>query len=143
MLGKLDEAESLFREAADAYRAVLGPDHYWVSIALSNVALICEARREFEAVEEIVAECLRIRRQPAQPSAWALAEIETIQGACLTAGGDYDGAEHLLLASLPELRKKHGENGRSTKETRRRLAELYEAWGKPDEANKWSSTSSE
>ncbi len=137
LLGRLDESEELFREAAEVYRVALGPDHYWVSISLNSVALIQESRGDCEGVEETVAQCLRIRRQLDDPPAWCIAELETIRAACLTRYGEYGQAERLLLDCLEPLREHHGEDGRSVKATRRRLAELYDAWGKPDEAARW------
>jgi hypothetical protein len=137
LLGRLDESEELFREAAQVYRIALGPDHYWVSISLNSVALIQESRGDCEGVEETVAQCLRIRRQLDDPPAWCIAELETIRAACLTRYGEYGQAERLLLDCLEPLREHHGEDGRSVKATRRRLAELYDAWGKPDQAARW------
>ena len=137
VLGRLEESEKLFREVTDVYRAALGPDHYWVSISLNSLALIREARGDWERVEEILAECLRIRRRLADPPAWSIAEIETIRGAWLTAHGEFAQAERLLLDSLEPLRAHHGNDGRSVKATRRRLTELYDVWGKPDQAAEW------
>jgi serine/threonine protein kinase/Tfp pilus assembly protein PilF len=137
LLGRLDESEELFREAAEVYRVALGPDHYWVSISLNSVALIQESRGDCEGVEETVTQCLRIRRQLDDPPAWCIAELETVRGACLTAYGEFAEAERLLLDCLEPLREHHGDDGRSVKATRRRLAELYDAWGKPEEAVRW------
>ncbi len=63
---------------------------------------------------------------------------KNVQGAALTGLGRYAEAEKLLLASLPALAGSPiadlPERGRE------RLAELYTAWGKPEEAAKYART---
>ena len=142
-LGRMEEAETLFRQAATAYRKVLGADHYWVSISLNSVARIREAAGDYDETEKIIAECLRIRRVNPNPSAWAIAELETIRGACLTARKQYTEAERALLVSLEDLQKHYPDNKRVIKDTRRRLAKLYTSWGRPENAAQWRSTLSD
>jgi hypothetical protein len=51
--------------------------------------------------------------------------------------GDYDKAEPLLLEALKGRRLKLGDTHPHTSESWNDLIELYEAWNKPEEADKW------
>ena len=51
--------------------------------------------------------------------------------------GDYDNAEPLLLEALKGRRLKLGDQHQHTLESLNNLIDLYEAWNKPEKAEKW------
>jgi thioredoxin-like negative regulator of GroEL len=55
-------------------------------------------------------------------------------GACLTKLRRYKEAEEQLLTAYTGLKTARGEQHDLTRKTVTRLIELYEAWGKPDQA---------
>ena len=55
-------------------------------------------------------------------------------GACLTQLKRYPEAEEQLLAAYAGLKTVRGEQHALTRKAVSRLIELYEAWGKPDQA---------
>jgi hypothetical protein len=61
---------------------------------------------------------------------------ESLLGRCLVSLKRYDEAEPLLLEAVNLLDRSLGAEENRTRGARRRLAELYDAWGKPEEAAK-------
>jgi serine/threonine-protein kinase len=59
---------------------------------------------------------------------------ESALGECLTAQQRYAEAEPLLTDGYTGLIWKLGEKDLRTVEARQRLAKLYDAWGKPNQA---------
>jgi hypothetical protein len=57
-----------------------------------------------------------------------------VLGGCLIALHRYDEAEPLLLESHAVLRARKGERSREARDALEWIAQLYEAWGKPDKA---------
>jgi serine/threonine-protein kinase len=67
-----------------------------------------------------------------------LAEARSLLGGALTAEGRYAEAEDALLESCDALRPAQTpRDERVLRRARKRLAELYEAWGKPDAAARY------
>ena len=60
-----------------------------------------------------------------------IASSESVLGACLTAEGRYREAEALLLRAHAGLEASCGHDHARTVEARKRLTDLYEAWGRP------------
>jgi len=58
-------------------------------------------------------------------------------GECLTTQKRYAEAEPLLQRSYTAIKNVQGEHGPLTLEAMRRLAALYRAWGKPEEAARY------
>jgi hypothetical protein len=96
------------------------------------------ARRQFAEARDLAVEAQRILAPNLPKDSWPVAFAMNTQGAALAQLGDYAAAERLLLESrgplggapIPGLADK----GRA------RLADLYTAWGKPDEAYKYRPT---
>jgi hypothetical protein len=61
----------------------------------------------------------------------------SLTGACQAAHGEREAAEESLLRSLEELRVQGGVKAVHKKQTLARLVELYEAWDRPEEVNKY------
>jgi eukaryotic-like serine/threonine-protein kinase len=64
--------------------------------------------------------------------------LETALGECLFAQGRYAEAEPLLLTGYDDLKTRLGEKVPMTLAAARRLRELYIAWNKPTEANRFA-----
>jgi serine/threonine-protein kinase len=87
--------------------------------------------------EPLLRESLELRRSALPPGHWLIASSESVLGACLTAEGRYPEAEVLLLRAHAGLVSSRGRDHDRTVEARRRLAFLYQAWGRPDRAASW------
>ncbi|UCC32085.1 MAG: hypothetical protein JSU86_07350, partial [Phycisphaerales bacterium] len=49
----------------------------------------------------------------------------------------YEDAELLLLESYPTLSRNLGESQELTQQAIQRVLDLYDAWGKPEQASRW------
>jgi serine/threonine-protein kinase len=93
-----------------------------------------------EQAELLLRRCVELRGQLLPKRHWQIAEAQSLLGACLATQQKYEQAEELLLQSLDILQQSRGAADPHTKTTRRRLADLYEAWARPQEAAKYRST---
>lgn len=130
------EAEELLTEALAIRRKALGDEHPRVGATLATQANLFVAERRYGDALTVSTEALRILRLSLPDDHWQVAMAKNVQGAALTGLGRYAEAEKLLLQSLPSLAGApiHDLPQRG----RARLAELYAAWGKPEESAKYS-----
>jgi hypothetical protein len=91
-----------------------------------------EAHEQASAARAIFTELL-------PPGHWRTAWVGSIEGASLTALNQFESAEQLLLESYGILVDSPGEGGLAVyiHETRAFLLELYQKWGKPEQAEKY------
>jgi tetratricopeptide (TPR) repeat protein len=133
--GEYKEAERLLVEALAIRRKALGDEHPRVGGTLATQANLRLAQgRHREALAEAT-EALRILLLNLPGDHWQVAMTENIRGAALAGLGRYGEAEKLLLASLPNLEGSPIPD--LPQRGRERLAALYEAWGKPEEAARY------
>ncbi|MEW6744383.1 MAG: serine/threonine-protein kinase [Planctomycetota bacterium] len=91
-----------------------------------------------EGAEAYLRGCVEIRRKVLPEGDRLIAYAESVLGNCLTALGRHDEAEELLLGSFPVIEKLYGPSHPTrTQEAMRRIVALYEAWGKPAQAQAW------
>ena len=67
----------------------------------------------------------------------SIPQYRSAYGACLTMLERYEEAEEHLLAGYQGLKEALGEEHKQTREALQQLAELYDAWGKPEQAAEW------
>jgi hypothetical protein len=72
------------------------------------------------------------------PFEFTFGNVETALGECLFAQGRYAEAEPLLLTGYDDLKTRLGERSQMSLAAARRLRELYTAWNKPTEANRFA-----
>lgn len=108
------------------------------ALAVRGEALLLE-KKPAEA-ELPLRECLTIR-QRILPDDWSTFDAESALGGALAAQRKYEAAEPLLVSGYQGLKLRESaipaEDRPRVDKARARLAELYESWGKPDEAMKW------
>jgi serine/threonine-protein kinase len=132
--GDLEGALELHERALALRRRALRPAHPDLSRSLVAAARLHLQRGAPDEARPLLEECLAIRRGAGRPIRWQIAEVEGLLGACLVVQQRYPEAEPLLLAAL--------ENGLAgtRPEARDRLVQLYEDWGRPDDAAHWRET---
>jgi len=133
-LGDYAEAERLYRKALGSHRARLGEEHAEVGLTMQNLASTLTLQGRPEESLELVLEALEIL-EAALPDghSWRLA-ARSVLGESLTALGRYAEAEETLLATYALVRTGLGDEALMTVKVRERLIQLYEAWGRPEEA---------
>lgn len=107
-------------------------------IVLSRLKL---SRGDAAAAELLVRECLTIRQNALPPGHWITAMAQSVLGECLMAVGRYAGAEPLLLESYPNIKKGLGPEDERALTALSRIVQLYEAWGKPEQADEYRAMS--
>jgi tetratricopeptide (TPR) repeat protein len=145
--GRDDEAERALQAALEIARPALGTDHQLIAIYSLNLASVQLARGEAASAEPLIRNALRIRR--AAPQAvpnrrrilpeddWSIGAAESLLGASLTALRRYDEAEVALLEARHDLGAAASAPPGDVRATETRLVDLYTAWGKPAEANRY------
>ncbi len=107
-----------------------------VADSLERLAAQLLATSDFEAAALLLRECLSVRRasggEPAQ-QAWS----EILLGRALTATGEFDEAERLLLRGYAALPSAAPDDRRS--QAREYIVALYERWGRLELASAWRS----
>jgi serine/threonine-protein kinase len=134
--GELEEAESYYRRAlAIRARRYKGEDNVHVARTKTGLAALFLARGDAEAAEKLVSEALEVLAgADGSRIGFARADARSVWGGCLVALGRYDEAEPILLDSYQTIRDIHGDGSSFTRVARKRVVDLYEAWGKPAEA---------
>ncbi len=95
---------------------------------------------ESDEAESLARQCAEVRRRGLPEGHWQIAEAQSLLGACIQAEREFEQAEELLLQSLDVLRASRKPSDEHTRSAIRHLGELYEAWGRPEEAAKYRAT---
>ena len=136
-LNRQGEAVPLYREVLDRYRLALQPNHPSVLVTAHNLArTLTEAGEATEAIA-IYGDILDLARKRLGPEHYLVATFEGGLGMSLLRLGRYSEAEKALLASHQCLDDVFGADHRRTQTARQRLVELYEAWGRPEAADRY------
>jgi serine/threonine-protein kinase len=132
---RFDEAIVYFKRSLEMQDAVgLPPDHVNRTFPSAGLASVYYRQGRYEEAEPIFREMLEIRAAGFGESHRLTSEIKSDLAAVLTALGNYDAAETLLLDVYPRFMDDRGVDDPRTQRAARRLAELYEAIGEPQRA---------
>ena len=134
-IGDYDEAEALLDECLVIREKTLGARHPDVASALTLKAGVQLATQRFEEAYETSHTARNILETSFGPDHWRVAAAANAEGAALTGLGKFAEAE-LLLVSSNHILSDAPMPGVS-KQSRERLAALYTAWGKREEARKY------
>jgi tetratricopeptide (TPR) repeat protein len=105
------------------------------SLIAQSEALVREGR--FDEAAALLRGCLALREKALPQGDWLLADTRSRLGAAMAGEGKHAQAEPLLLdahAALSDDRLCPADNRRQAIQ---RIIQLYEAWGKPDQAAAW------
>jgi hypothetical protein len=138
--GKDDRAEPLLDEVRAALaRRPGGAEDPQTAATLVPLGRIRLRRGEAKQAEPLLREALRIYDKQA-PEAWYRFDAQSRLGECLAAQAKYAEAEPLVLGGYEGLRRHVKEAPPSSNylpEAGARIVQLYEAWGKPEDAAAW------
>ena len=131
--GQLDEAERLHREALAIRRQWFGPDHPDTLRSSGALASVLRDKGDCRAALPLFEETINRGAALLGPDHLDVVGDKNAMAPCLTKLGRYREAEEQLLAAYTRLQAGLPQHWQ-TKLCIRRLAELYEAWGKSDQA---------
>ncbi|MGI8744928.1 MAG: tetratricopeptide repeat protein [Bryobacteraceae bacterium] len=138
--GKFADAGNLYARLMAGRRRVLGPRHPATLIAQLGLGRALLEQRKYEDAEIILRECLSGYQKTA-PDAWQRFDAESALGASLAGERKFQEAEALMVESYPGLLEPRPgiptEDRSALVQARSRLVDLYENWGKPEQATRW------
>ena len=135
--GKLAEAEAYYREALEGNRRVRGDDHQYTLISKSNLALLLVDLGNAVEAEQLAGETVVAARETLDAEHWRRGSFLGNHGRVLAALERFDDAESALLEAHGILQTALGDEHGQTKRVVGYLADLYDAWGKPEQAAEW------
>jgi predicted Ser/Thr protein kinase len=134
-----EKGEPLLRELVDFWHEKAGPEsrQYGTELGLLGRNLLAQGNPA--SAEPILRESLRIR-EPIEPDNWGVYYVKSLLGQCLADQKNFTEAETVLLAGYEGMKRRIPPQFKSMlTEARQRLVELYDAWGQPDDADRWRS----
>jgi tetratricopeptide (TPR) repeat protein len=131
------EAESLANDNLDGRREVLQVGNEDIGRSLMVLGEILAEQKKFDQARPRLEEAATLFHQNYGNRKDRIAEAEDWLGVCLVADGRFKKAEVLLLRSYELLQADPGVPKRYKEAARRHIVQLYQAWGKPDEAAAW------
>jgi tetratricopeptide (TPR) repeat protein len=144
--GRLADAEPLFVKVLAGRRRALREGHPNTLASMNNLAVLYQSQDRFAEALPLLRESLTAREK-VEPDAWTTFSTKAMLGATFLGQKQYAEAEPLLLAGYAGLKQRVATipamYQRLLPETATRLVELYTAWGKPDEAEKWRAVRAE
>ena len=135
--GRLEEAEPIYRRVIKLRREQGEGRAQETLHAMSNLGLLLLRQRKANEALPIFREALDGLRAALPPDHWMLGVALLNVGRCRTALGDYATAERNLSEAHALLARTLGASHERTLQVGAALAELYEAWGKPEQARVW------
>jgi len=133
-LQQYGEAEARINTTLEIYRAASSPQYVNYATALMVQGMIYSHTERTPEAEKLLREAVRIRAENVPESHFLRATANGALGEFLTAQKRFPEAEPFLLTSYESLRKSQAANSPRTRLIRQRLANLYDAWNKPEQA---------
>ncbi|HEY8835469.1 MAG TPA: tetratricopeptide repeat protein, partial [Chthoniobacterales bacterium] len=131
---KQPEAEARITETLKIYRAATNPKFINYATALMVQGMIFSQTGKIDEAEKLLREAVRIRTENMPETHFLRATANGALGEFLTAQSRFSDAEPFLVASYENLKKSQTENSPRLRRALQRLANLYEAWNKPEQA---------
>jgi hypothetical protein len=111
--------------------------HPAVGTAMSLLGRALARMDSLDAAERWLRESLAVRRANLPPGHFLVASSESILGDLLRMRKQYPRAEAMLVGAERALVATRGERAPIVADARKRLVDLYDAWGRPEDAARW------
>jgi serine/threonine protein kinase len=135
-----ERAEPLWRELAQFWRDKAGDDSPQHARELNSLGLNLIDQQKYQDAEPILRKCLTIRLNT-EAELWTTFNTKSALGGALAGQKKYSDAEPLLLSGYEGMKAREAKipaAGRARLvEAQERIVQLYEAWGKPEQAAEW------
>jgi tetratricopeptide (TPR) repeat protein len=135
---KRPERVPLLRHALDVQRRTLGENHMDTLLTAGNLAKVAYDDGDYERAETEYRD-LAERWEDLYPGVWNAGVTRCWHGRSLLKLKRFDEAEHALLNAHRRLTKILGPEHERSRQVAGALAELYEQWGRSDDALRWRS----
>jgi WD40 repeat protein/tetratricopeptide (TPR) repeat protein len=135
-----DQAEPWLRNWLGTVKATSGPASLVYAGGLASLGLSLLDRKKWVDAEPVLRECLALREKQ-EPDAWSTFNTRSMLGEALVGQKKRAEAEPLLVEGYEGMKQRAAKIPIQGKprlaEALERLVELYDAWGKPDQATRW------
>ncbi|MBN1361994.1 MAG: tetratricopeptide repeat protein [Sedimentisphaerales bacterium] len=135
--GEYADANDLFAEALESRRHALGDDHPETLDTLNDFGVLRREQREFGAAEALLRQALQGRQRKLGPDHPACFESMHELALVYVEQENHEAAAPLLLDAYRGREAKLGPDHPHTIASLRELVHLYDAWGRPDDTEKW------
>lgn len=140
-----EEAEPLCQQLVAARRKRLPEKHEAIGRALFMLATSQVENSNIPLATETLDECEDVQGNHYPPEHWLFSAIKSMRGIIAVRQGDYAVGEEMLLASYDALNAGFERIPIAFRAlqyglARKRIISLYEAWGRPDDAQEWRQT---
>ena len=123
-MGRLDDAEDLFRKSLDILRDAYGEEHHDVAAAMNSLALVLYSKGGYDEARPLYRRALQIHERLSGPGTAEVADTLNNLAGLLYAKGDYAGAEAMLNDVVELTRELRGPKHLSLLRTLNNLAGL-------------------
>jgi serine/threonine protein kinase/tetratricopeptide (TPR) repeat protein len=139
-LGRWADAESLYRDVLTRRRRTNKPDSLLLAGDLAVFGRFLLEQSRWSEAEPLLRDCLAIRAKTTSDD-WSRYDAMSLMGGALLGQGRYGEAEPLVAPGYRAMKAREAtipvpERFR-LREAAERVARLYEAWGKPEQAAAW------
>jgi tetratricopeptide (TPR) repeat protein len=135
---RYEEAEGLFTEGIRIGKSELpGTGHPLTLRLINGLAVLRTKQKQYDEAEDLFGEALKGRKAKLGEDHPDTLKSKNDQGVLYIEMERYVDAEQPLLEAVEGRRLKLGDTHPRTLESWNNLIELYDAWDKPDKANKW------
>ena len=131
---KLTEARESFEQALEVLRQLYGVNHFKVAMSERGYAALLLELGETSKACTLAEHSLSILQVSRPAGDWVVADAESVLGHCLLVKGHYQEAEGYLQKGYTELQIAQGEKSYFTRRAQDRIIQLYETWGKQEQA---------
>ncbi len=134
------EGEAMLQETIKREGRALGEGDMLLLQTRTNLGELYQLQGRHAKAEELLGKCLE-ERDKKEPHSFRLASTQSMLGRVLAEQKKFAQAESLLLTGYKGLKANAGSTpswgNYYLPDTLEWLAQLYQAWGKPEEAQKW------
>lgn len=136
--GRLNEAEAMVRDALDRTQRLRGPDHPALTGHLTGLGSVLQAQGRYEEAEPYFREAIAISETASGSTNTHAALMRGWLATVLAQQGRYPEAEAAFLRAESVFRARHVSDAHgNVQDLRRRFAEMYDAWGRPEDAARY------
>jgi hypothetical protein len=139
-MGQPARGEPLLRELADFWKQQAGEDSPPYAERLGALGANLLLQKKGPEAEAVLRPALAIRQQK-EPDAWTTFSTQSLLGGALLLQQKHADAEPLLRQGYEGLKQREAKIPPAAKarlsEAIERLVQLYDAWGKKDQADRW------
>jgi len=137
-LEELAEAETIMHRVVDGLRAAHGERAFHTLAAMNNLGSLLVQLGKLDEADELLLDTIRLVDEVAPPGHWFRWAVRGAHGECLIRQERYQEAEEVLLECHARLSESLGPEHYRVRGNAKKLADLYEAWGRPEQAAEYA-----